>query len=31
MTEVYVNKSGAQNAIAMLQKGAATAPVYDQT
>lgn len=30
-TEVYTYKSGAQNAIAMMQNGAATAPVYDRT
>jgi uncharacterized protein YegP (UPF0339 family) len=30
-TEVYTYKSGAQNAIAMLKAGAATAPVYDRT
>jgi uncharacterized protein YegP (UPF0339 family) len=29
-TEVYVTKAGARNAIAMLQVGAATAPVYDR-
>ena len=30
-TEVYVSKSGAQNAINMLKTGAASAPVYDRT
>ena len=30
-TEVYVDKSGAQNAISMLQRGASTAPVYDRS
>lgn len=30
-TEAYVSKSSAYNAIAMLQRGAATAPVYDRT
>ena len=29
--EVYVHKAGAQNAIRMLQGGAAGAPVYDRT
>lgn len=30
-SEIYVAKAGARNAIAVLQQGAATAPVYDRT
>jgi uncharacterized protein YegP (UPF0339 family) len=29
-TEVYVSKAGAQNAIALMQRYAGTAPVYDR-
>jgi uncharacterized protein YegP (UPF0339 family) len=30
-SEVFVSKSGAYNAIGLVQSGAATAPVYDRT
>lgn len=31
LTEIYVSKAGAQNAIALMQRSAARAPIYDRT
>jgi uncharacterized protein YegP (UPF0339 family) len=31
LTEVYVHKAGAQNAVNVVKARAATAPVYDRT
>jgi uncharacterized protein YegP (UPF0339 family) len=30
LTEVYISKAGAKNAIRLIKKEAATAPVYDR-
>lgn len=30
LTEIYVQKGGAQNAISLMKRGAATAPTYDR-